>query len=105
LENILLPSKVISDRYQSYTITKRNGDEVNGCITEETDEKVVVVVNPMTQQHEEVLKKDIESRTVSKLSQMPEGLLNVLTREEILDLLAYLEAGGKADHVAFAGAR
>ena len=105
LENILLPSKVISDRYQSFTITKRDGEEVSGCITEETDEKIVLLVNPMTQQSQEVLKKDIQSRAVSKLSQMPEGLLNVLTREEILDLLAYLEADGKPDQARFSGVR
>jgi putative heme-binding domain-containing protein len=105
LENILLPSKVVSDRYQSFTITKRDGEEVSGCITEETDEKIVLLVNPITQQREEVLKKDIQSRAVSKVSQMPEGLLNVLTREEILNLLAYLEADGKPGHAAFAGVR
>ena len=29
----------------------------------------------------------------SKVSAMPAGLVNVLTREEILDLLSFLEAG------------
>jgi putative heme-binding domain-containing protein len=105
LENILLPSKVISDRYQSFTITRRDGEEISGCVTEETEEKVVLVVNPMAQQREEVLKKDIQSRAVSKLSQMPEGLLNTLTKDEILDLAAYLEADGKADATAFGGTR
>jgi len=33
---------------------------------------------------------------------MPEGLVNILTKEEILDLLAYIEAGGKREHAAFA---
>jgi hypothetical protein len=32
---------------------------------------------------------------------MPEGLANVLTKEEILDLLAYLESAGKKQHAAF----
>ena len=105
LENILLPSKVISDRYQSYTITRRDGEEVNGTIIEETEEKLVVMVDPMNQRREEVLKKDIASESVSKLSQMPEGLLNVLDRDEILDLVAYLEAGGRRDHTAFAGVK
>ena len=105
LENILLPSKVISDRYQSFTLTRRDGEEVSGCITEETDEKVVLVVNPMTQQRQEILKKDIQSRAVSKLSQMPEGLISTLTKDEILDLLAYLEAGGKTDATMFAKPR
>jgi hypothetical protein len=57
----------------------------------------VLLVNPLTQQREEVLKRQIESRAVSKLSQMPEGLLNVLSKDEILDLVAYLESDGKPD--------
>ena len=105
LENILVPSKVISDRYRTFTITRRDGEELSGSIIEETDERIVLLVNPLTQQREEVPKKDIQSRAVSELSQMPEGLLNVLTVEEVLDLLAYLEADGKPDHAAFAGAK
>ncbi len=107
LENILSPSKVISDRYQSFTITLRDGEEVSGCITEETDEKVLLVVNPMTQERQEVLKKNIQSRAVSKFSQMPEGLLNTLNTDEILDLLAYLEAAGQSGSAVFtkAGSR
>jgi hypothetical protein len=33
---------------------------------------------------------------------MPKGLLDRLNREEILDLLAYLEAGGDRNHRDFA---
>ena len=29
---------------------------------------------------------------------MPEGLVNTFTKDEILDLLAYLESGGRKDH-------
>lgn len=32
---------------------------------------------------------------------MPAGLLNVLNKEQILDLLAYLLAEGSPDHAAF----
>ena len=32
---------------------------------------------------------------------MPEGLVNVLTKDDILDLLAYIESGGKREHAAF----
>ena len=32
---------------------------------------------------------------------MPLGLLNTLTREEILDLLAYIQSGGDPEHVLF----
>ena len=39
--------------------------------------------------------KDIESIENSKVSPMPEGLLNTLQKDEILDLLAYLLSGGQ----------
>jgi putative heme-binding domain-containing protein len=101
LESILLPSKVISDRYQTFTIAQRDGEDVSGAIAEETDQKVVLIVNPLTQQSQEVLKKDIQSRSVSTVSQMPEGLVNTLSKEEILDLVAYLETGGQQGAALF----
>jgi hypothetical protein len=40
-----------------------------------------------------VSKSDIASEQISELSSMPSGLLDVFEREEILDLLAFLEFG------------
>ena len=105
LENIILPSKVISDRYQSWIISRSDGEDVSGVIAEETADKVVLFVNALTQERESIPKKEIKERRVSTLSAMPEGLLNTLTREEVLDLIAYLEAGGRSDAPAFAHAR
>lgn len=101
LESILEPSKVVSEQYQNTVITKKDGDDVTGRIVEENDQKVVVVTNPLTQTKVEVLKSDIEKRTASKISPMPEGLVNNFTKEEILDLIAYLESGGKETAAAF----
>ncbi|MFP6674848.1 MAG: hypothetical protein VB878_07195, partial [Pirellulaceae bacterium] len=39
-------------------------------------------------------RKQIEELVVSKISPMPEGLFNRMTKEEILDLIAYLVSGG-----------
>ena len=36
---------------------------------------------------------------------MPEGLLNTLTREEILDLVTFIRSGGNRQHEAFQKAR
>ena len=38
--------------------------------------------------------QDVPEKIPSKLSSMPEDLLNGLNREQILDLLAYMQAGG-----------
>ena len=37
----------------------------------------------------------------SSLSTMPEGLINTLKKEEILDLIAYMEAAGRETHPLF----
>ncbi|HZQ48129.1 MAG TPA: c-type cytochrome, partial [Verrucomicrobiae bacterium] len=101
LESILEPSKVVSEQYQNTVITRKDGDDVTGRIVEENEQKVVVVTNPLTQTKVEVLKSDIAKRTASKISPMPEGLVNNFTKEEILDLIAYLESGGKETFAAF----
>ena len=64
--------------------------------------KVALVINPLAPQRVEILKADITRREASKLSPMPEGLINTLTKEEILDLLAYIESAGRQNHAAFA---
>jgi putative heme-binding domain-containing protein len=102
LETIIEPSKVISDQYQNITITRKDGDEITGRLVEENDERLALVVNPLSGDRVEIKKRDVGRRTPSKLSPMPEGLANILTKEEILDLLAYIEAGGKREHAAFA---
>jgi hypothetical protein len=33
---------------------------------------------------------------------MPEGLVNTFSKDEILDLIAYMESGGKKEHPDFA---
>ena len=62
---------------------------------DENDEKIVVAPNLLAAESEEVKKSEIAERRPSKVSPMPEGLLNQLTKDEILDLLAYIETAGK----------
>ncbi len=105
LENMLNPNKVISDQYQNTIIITKDEDDVEGRLLEETDEKVVIQTNPLTSTTVEVAKSDIQSRRISNVSPMPEGLLSVLDREEILDLLAYLESGGNERSLLFSQKR
>ena len=44
---------------------------------------------------------EIDERAKSPTSIMPKGLLDKLTREEILDLIAYVIARGDARHPLF----
>jgi putative heme-binding domain-containing protein len=96
LESIIEPSKVIADPFLTYNIVKKDGDTVSGRITDENAERLVIMPSPLSPESlEEVKLSDIARRTQSKLSPMPTGLVNNLNAEEILDLLAYIEAAGK----------
>ena len=104
LESIILPSKVISEQYVNTTVIKeKDGDDVTGRIVDEDDKKIVVVTDPIKQTKVEVPKADIEKRVASKISPMPEGLVNSLTKDEIFDLIAVTleSAGGKESAPAF----
>jgi putative heme-binding domain-containing protein len=101
LESILEPSKVVSEQYQNIVLTLKDGDEVAGRIITDDDDKVVVETDPIHQARTEIRKADIESRRVSKVSPMPEGLVNFMTEDQILDLIAYMQSSGKKTYAAF----
>ena len=96
LESLLEPSKVVSDQFQNTVIVKKDGDDVSGRITDENAESLIVLPNMLAPEVTmEIPIAEVAKRVPSKVSPMPEGLLNNLTREEILDLIAYLETAGK----------
>ncbi len=101
LESILEPSKVLSDQFQNIIVTTKDGEDTVGRIVEENDKVLVLVPNPLTGDRVEIKKSNVKERAASKLSPMAEGLVSILTREEILDLLAYLESAGRKEHAAF----
>ncbi|GAA5133441.1 hypothetical protein GCM10023213_03270 [Prosthecobacter algae] len=56
---------------------------------------MVLKPNPLSPETVEIGKSLIRSRTQAEASPMPAGLLNALRLEQILDLLDFMEAGGK----------
>jgi len=104
LRDILDPSAKIDDKYRSYVFEMESGKIVTGLILEETPKTVKVIENPLAKTQPVVLKKSqIAKREKSPTSIMPKGLLDKLTREEILDLIAYVMAKGDAKHKLFQG--
>jgi putative heme-binding domain-containing protein len=104
LRDILEPSFRINEKYYSYAFFTESGKVITGLILEETNDEVKVIENPLAKSQPVVLKKsDIAERKKSETSIMPKGLLDKLTREEILDLLAYVAAKGDANHKVFQG--
>jgi putative heme-binding domain-containing protein len=101
LESILEPSKVISDQYQNTTVLLTDGDSMTGKLFSQSDAEVVIETDPASRSREKIPRNKIQQVKPAVLSPMPEGLVNILTKEEVLDLLAYLESNGQADSPAF----
>ena len=103
LESILDPSKVVSEQFQNTTVWLKNGNDHTGRLVEETPEKLVLVPNQLQpDQRVEVRKGDISQRAFSKVCPMPGGLADSLSKDDILDLVAFLESAGRKSHPAFA---
>jgi hypothetical protein len=80
----------------------KNGDTVVGRVVEENNNRLIVQPDPLKLDRVEVKVADIDVKKLSPLSPMPEGLANVLSKDELLDLIAYMESGGRRDHPDFA---
>ena len=94
LRHILEPSLKIEDKYQVYTLQLSSGKSITGMILKETPDAVELIENPLAVAKPVVIKKsDIEERVKAPTSLMPKGLLDKLTKEEVLDLLAYVVSG------------
>ena len=105
LKSILEPSVNINEKFQSWIIETKEGKVLTGLITKETGDSIELLTNPLAKAAPETLKKsDIETRTKSTTSIMPKGLLDKLTREEIVDLLAYVIARGDQKSPIFGAA-
>jgi putative heme-binding domain-containing protein len=94
LTELLEPSKVIAERYKNYVFELNDGEELVGMIVKEDADAVTVQTGPSDALIQPVKKSNIKKRDLQSSSMMPLGLLNMLTKEQILDLLAYIESGG-----------
>ena len=95
LEQMLEPSKEINEKYQTIRFLMLSGKVVSGVVKEENADQVVVIQNLLTPEQTVTLQKDeIDIRSTSRISSMPSGMLNVLTKEEIGALLSFLQSDG-----------
>ncbi|MDB6072140.1 MAG: heme-binding protein [Verrucomicrobiales bacterium] len=102
LDNIMEPSKVISDQYESTLIEKTDGSSVVGRIVKEEGDVVSVAENPLAPaQVTTINQSNIKTRAKYPVSAMPPALLYSLNKDEVLDLFAFLLSGGDPNDKAF----
>lgn len=94
VENIIEPSKVISDQYGSEEVQLADGSTLVGRAYEENG-KLVVVADPRNPEESTTVDlAQVKGRKPYPISLMPAGLLNPLNKDEVLNLVAYLQSGG-----------
>lgn len=93
VEALLLPSAKIKEGYASINIETKDGESFTGTLARETPDEVVL--RNATGAEVSVAKKNIESRQNSTFSLMPNGILDPLSEQEKLDLIAFLSRLGK----------
>ena len=101
LESILEPSKVLDPKYRQTTFLLADGNDVSGRTVGVSGNNLVVETNPITQAQVTIARGAIKLSRVSEVSPMPSGLADSLAKEQLLDLLAYLRAGGNPRDPAF----
>lgn len=95
LQSILEPSATINGRFFHTRFTLKNGEVVTGSVVETAGKKILVapvMMNPFVTV--EIAAADVKAEEPSAVSPMPSGLLNEFTKEEIVELMAFLDAGG-----------
>ena len=88
LSNVLDPSLVIGAGYQARIVTTTGGRVLTGLPAEDSPQRVVLKLQGG--KLETIPRDEVESMTISKLSLMPEGLENQMTRQELIDLFEFL---------------
>ncbi len=100
LRHIMTPSEKVEPNYATVIVETSSGQIIRGVLIGESETELTINENPLAScEPQRIPKDEVDQLTRSKLSPMPEKLLNTLIdTNDVLDLLAYLIAGGNPDH-------
>jgi quinoprotein glucose dehydrogenase len=87
LQSILYPNDEISPGFESVSVELREGGFYAGIVKDENDSELVL--SSLEDGDMTFAKADISSRSVG-LSAMPEQLINMLTKQDLRDLIEFL---------------
>ena len=89
LEAILYPSTSFVRSYEPVMVQTQDGEVISGLLTEENADGITIIL--AADQRRRVATADIEEIRPSKTSVMPGGLEQVLSLQELSDLISLLE--------------
>jgi putative heme-binding domain-containing protein len=92
IDSLLQPNKAIKENYHSLLVTTKKGQQYSGVKVRET--KTELILRDAEDREVAIPLKDIDERSPGG-SLMPEGLIDTLTRSELIDLVRFLSELGK----------
>ena len=95
LLNSLAPSYDVPEGYRMVIVQTIDGRVLNGVIGSEDANRIVL--KTVDQPEVVIAKEDIELRKVSDKSMMPEGQLQQLKKQEVIDLIKYLQTSQQVE--------
>ena len=90
LVDILDPSREVDPRFIDYMVVTNAGKIMTGLISAETASSVTL--RRAEKAEDTILRNQIDTITATAKSLMPEGLERQLSRQDVADLIAYLQA-------------
>lgn len=92
LESLIRPNAAVKEGYQTENVLTKEGGYLSGVRLQESDDQVIL--RGVFQDQVVVSKANIKERAKGR-SLMPEGLVDGLTRQELMDLVRYLSELGR----------
>lgn len=95
LLNSVDPSYDVPDAYKTIVVLTVDGRVVNGVLAEEDATRIVL--KTAEQPRVVIAKEDIELRKVSPKSMMPDGQLDSMEKQQVIDLIKYLRTTAQVE--------
>ena len=97
LEQIVTPSKEINEQFVPIEVVTDDDERFRGVIVNLNGDTITLNTDAADpNENKSIDRKKVVSIGTSKVSPMPVNLLNMMTKDEVLDLLAYMLNGGTA---------
>lgn len=93
-ENLIDPSSAVAKDFQMEVVLTDSGRVITGLIVDEGDQALTIQT---ANEKLIVPKPEIERRTLSQVSMMPDGLLQTMTNDQVRDLIGYLASPVQVD--------
>lgn len=94
LREIIDPSHKIDPKFAVQVVITVDGQIVTGIVASEDKDTISMIVNPEAPEPTVIKRDDVDEIEKSSKSLMPKALLDRFTKDEIFELLGYLEHAG-----------